>query len=266
MSQDNTYYHFGTPDFFVTSSTVQTSDLSAKLFLDINTKNIILGVYYLVEGPESVIQLFSQFAKFMESKSIDAISDFIEYEQEQFFPLVFMMYNQAINKWKGTSKAFCDLNGMDSAQLLCRCFGVYKSEILNLVYDNPKINLKEITGKLKAGGGCTSCLEDIKNLISEARQTYGIYPEHVKMSDRDKKLLIDGKTPASLLLEIEPIYTEWLRKKAISRSDFKIVKFDGIEMFAQIAPRPDREELIQDLQSEIRKKLSSPFKISSLIY
>ena len=49
--------------------------------------------------------------------------------------------------------------------LICRCFNVGKKEIRSKIR---QLNLKEVhqvTESLKAGGGCTSCLADIKQIL-----------------------------------------------------------------------------------------------------
>lgn len=61
------------------------------------------------------------------------------------------------------------LAGEDPAELVCRCFGVYRGTIEQVAGEGA--SLKEITDRTLAGGACTTCLPDIKKL------TYGLRPE-----------------------------------------------------------------------------------------
>ncbi|MGK7883792.1 MAG: Fe-S cluster assembly protein NifU [Crocosphaera sp.] len=55
----------------------------------------------------------------------------------------------------------------DEGALICRCFGVTDTRIRRIVLENDITTAEEVTNYIKAGGGCTTCLADIDDIIAE---------------------------------------------------------------------------------------------------
>lgn len=70
----------------------------------------------------------------------------------------------AIYNYKGIP---LDTHEEDEGNLICRCFGVSDTKIKRIIRENNLTTAEQVTNYVKAGGGCSSCLPDIDDLIEE---------------------------------------------------------------------------------------------------
>lgn len=86
---------------------------------------------------------------------------------------------------------------IDTENMLCRCFGVSRHEVTGLISGGAK-DLLTITNLTKAGGGCGSCLADIRPLISGKNNELDIAKVTFQNYKRD---LVANKRPYQFLKE-----------------------------------------------------------------
>ncbi len=70
----------------------------------------------------------------------------------------------AIYTYKGIP---LDNHEEDEGNLICRCFGVSDTKIKRIIRENNLTTAEQVTNYVKAGGGCSSCLPDIDDLLEE---------------------------------------------------------------------------------------------------
>ena len=70
----------------------------------------------------------------------------------------------AIYTYKGIP---LDTHEEDEGNLICRCFGVSDTKITRIIRENSLTTAEQVTNYIKAGGGCSSCLPDIDDLLYE---------------------------------------------------------------------------------------------------
>ncbi len=70
----------------------------------------------------------------------------------------------AIYNYKGIP---LDTHEEDEGNLICRCFGVTDTKIKRIIRENDLTTAEQVTNYVKAGGGCSSCLPDIDDLLYE---------------------------------------------------------------------------------------------------
>ncbi len=58
----------------------------------------------------------------------------------------------------------------DEGALVCRCFGVTDAKIRRIILENDLTTAEQVTNYVKAGGGCSSCLPDIDDILAEIVQ------------------------------------------------------------------------------------------------
>ena len=73
----------------------------------------------------------------------------------------------AIYSYKGIP---LDTHEEDEGNLICRCFGVSDTKIRRIIRENNLTTAEQVTNYVKAGGGCSSCLPDIDDLVYEVTQ------------------------------------------------------------------------------------------------
>ncbi|MBE9141509.1 Fe-S cluster assembly protein NifU [Nodosilinea sp. LEGE 07088] len=74
----------------------------------------------------------------------------------------------AIYKYRGIEVAHDDDD--DEGTLVCKCYGVTEPRIKRVIRENSLTTVEQVTNYVKAGGGCSSCLADIEDLIAEVQQ------------------------------------------------------------------------------------------------
>lgn len=57
----------------------------------------------------------------------------------------------------------------DEGELICKCFGITDARIRRVVKENNLTTAEQVTNYVKAGGGCTTCLADIDDIIAEVQ-------------------------------------------------------------------------------------------------
>jgi NifU-like protein len=58
----------------------------------------------------------------------------------------------------------------DEGELICRCFGITDTRIRRVILENDLSTAEQVTNYVKAGGGCTSCLAQIDDILYEVEQ------------------------------------------------------------------------------------------------
>ncbi|MFB6274762.1 MAG: Fe-S cluster assembly protein NifU [Halothece sp.] len=70
----------------------------------------------------------------------------------------------AIYNYKGIP---LDNHQEDEGNLICHCFGITDTKIKRIIGENNLITAEQVTNYVKAGGGCSSCLPEIDDLLAE---------------------------------------------------------------------------------------------------
>lgn len=70
----------------------------------------------------------------------------------------------AIHKYQGV---VVEEHEEEEGTLICRCFGVTDTKIKRIIRENNLTTAEQVTNYVKAGGGCSSCLPDIDDLLEE---------------------------------------------------------------------------------------------------
>lgn len=162
------FFHNEKPLFHSTKSTLE----GITLFLDFNKKDILQGLYYVSENETSWMESLEVYAKELEGKSFEELqSNYQGFTPKElsFFDLPHFLLKEALEEYRGKAPALHHIKKESEEELICRCFGIYREEILDFLKENPDLKNSDITNATKAGAGCASCLDDFQELIAEAR-------------------------------------------------------------------------------------------------
>ncbi|PIP91829.1 MAG: hypothetical protein COW01_12155 [Bdellovibrionales bacterium CG12_big_fil_rev_8_21_14_0_65_38_15] len=112
---------------------------------------------------------------------------------------VYWQLGRLLGYWQQTNVDQCQND------LICRCFGVSRSEILEHVIQNSKTSLNEIGMATKAGLGCGQCHQDIKKTVQDYCDKYSYV-----VPSKTNPL---GLNPISLLIKLDSFLTLWNEKQ-----------------------------------------------------
>ena len=155
-------YHHGVPDSFRYKENFTLDDQKLSLYLDTNSNDKILGLYFTWPGSEEIAMQFSSFCKQVEGLN------FGQYPKREFPGLhaPSLFYRNLIDIVKRGSPLFPYARGRSPLKLVCRCFGVYEEDIHELFGQGLEIkSIKDVGDHTQAGFGCGSCHKDLGAII-----------------------------------------------------------------------------------------------------
>lgn len=145
-----------------------------KLFLKINKSDRITDASFMTFGCASAVASSSALTEMIKGISLndalkitnDDIADYLDGLPKAKMHCSVMgqdALRKAINSYRG-------IQIMEKpGDVVCECFGVTDLEIINAVKENHLESAEDVTGYLKAGGGCGNCLERIEEIVEAAK-------------------------------------------------------------------------------------------------
>jgi NifU-like protein len=108
--------------------------------------------------------------------------------------------------------------------LICECFGITDRQIESAVRDHRLFTIEDITGHLKAGGGCGKCHENIQLIIDQAQgKPKAMRPAPAPLTNIQKIRLIEE----TLEREIKPALHQ-------DGGDIELVDVDGERVMVKL--------------------------------
>lgn len=249
------------PYLFSTSVSYEESsenNSKANLYIDVNKKNKIENLHYTLEGFEKWKGYFSVLSQVVQDKTLaeareiswndlsSSLEEELVLEETPFFPLPMILLNRAIDKLKG-EKYFIDLMSQEEGGILCRCFGISTGRVLDVLRTNPYSKVKDITDETMASAGCTSCLEDLEELIAEFHENEagGI------------------KVPAEVLESINTAILNWKIENGLEEFyEISIKDMTGNHLKIEIIPENKKDDIKNALEIYLNQTLDFPFYLS----
>ncbi|MEA4861676.1 MAG: Fe-S cluster assembly protein NifU [Victivallaceae bacterium] len=163
------------PDGFAEVGNVSCGD-ALKLTFKLDKDGRIVDVKFKTFGCASAIASSSALTELVKGKTLEEASkitnkDIVDYlgelpEEKKHCSVMGMEALQsAIANYRGEQVA--DDHGDDDGRVVCKCFGVTESKIRRVIRENSLTTTAEVTNYCKAGGACTSCLDDIQKILDD---------------------------------------------------------------------------------------------------
>lgn len=158
------------PDF-IDSKFEYKDEVELTLYLQLLNPQTVSGLFFEASDNFLHRDFLNRIADKAAMKKIDYLPVLIKEEargydfQGEVFPLTLMGLEKICDELTGREQQQ-DVESKDFDKLICRCFGVYESEIIEALEGAESPALKMITDETMAGGGCSSCLKDLKMLHS----------------------------------------------------------------------------------------------------
>lgn len=110
-------------------------------------------------------------------------------------------------------------------RIVCECFGITDREIERTVREHRLTSIEDVTGYLKAGGGCGKCHEDIQQIMDRVfGQPIRIQPGPTKPLTNIQKIRMIEET---LEREIKPALHQ-------DGGDIELVDVDGVRVMVRL--------------------------------
>ena len=170
MNGSNRPYHFEIPSTYQ----VKKSLSGFTLYLNINSYNIIKGLFFTGTADSPWLPAFSELCHLCEGKRLsdDFLNSIRLDSPSKWWNLPLWLLRAASREFFQTLPPHDRLTGRQAEDLICRCFGVYLSQI------HPLESLKEVTDQTQAGGGCTRCRGHIEDIVGINFSTPSLISEH----------------------------------------------------------------------------------------
>ncbi len=126
--------------------------------------------------------------------------------------------DKAIAHYRGEAARAPDGN------IVCECFGITDREIEKTIREHRLTSIEDVTGYLKAGGGCGKCHDNIQQIMDHVfGQPVSIQPQAKKMTNIQKIRLIEE----TLEREIKPALHQ-------DGGDIELVDVDGVRVMVKL--------------------------------
>ena len=151
---------------------------------------------------------------------------------------------EAISHYRGEARKEID------GEIVCECFGVTDREIERVVRENQLRSIEDVTGYIKAGGGCGNCHDSIQQIIDTVLgNTPAPVAKPKKMTNLQKIKLVEE----TLDREIKPALQQ-------DGGDIELVDMDGNTVWVKL-----RGTCSQCSASEITLKHYVEAKLKELV-
>lgn len=245
------------------------------IFLDIDQKDQLLTVR--AEGPFEVGESYYEWREsfelacsFCEGLSahealkvkfhtlLKTLSD--EKKQQTLFHPFALLLRKALTDYWGVVQATHELQGYPFHELICRCFGVYRTQLVKHILENPQVTAAELSALTQAGMGCTSCLSDLTEVIQETRERFDLVHTRLGAFEKDGSYVRPmGLTPMECLFRLEEALEIWRNQHQVT---LIITEIRGHEV--ELSGQASRAEL-KDLMSFWEQKLGGRFTATLLV-
>jgi NifU-like protein len=113
-----------------------------------------------------------------------------------------------------------------SDPVICRCYQVTRSEIVKAIQDGDLRTVEEVTDRTNAAGGCSSCYDDIREILFELQGGTQRLGRLSSLPDAQRRERVNGVLRDS----IEPLYR-------INGVQIQLLEVKGPKVFARLAGR-----------------------------
>lgn len=146
-----------------------------KLCLKINDKGVIEDARFQTFGCASAIASASALTELLKGKTVGEAEKITNQEIADYLGgLPKEKMHCSVLGQQALEKALADYRGEplqeeEQGEIVCECFGVTGRQIEKAVRENNLATIEEVTNYTKAGGGCESCHDSIREIISRVR-------------------------------------------------------------------------------------------------
>jgi NifU-like protein len=227
-----------------------------KLTLDIDSNNIIKDAKFKTFGCASAIASSSALTEMIIGKSVEEAEKITNDDIVDFLGgLPKEKIHCSVMGQEALQKAIADFKGIEIVEkegnIVCHCFDITEDEIRHAVAEHSLGSIDDVTGFLKAGGGCGQCHDEIQEIIDEVR---GDSSKQKKSSSKLTNLQKIKKIEQALEDDIKPA----LKKDG---GNIELVDVDGNKVVVRLQGAcatcvKSKETLKNHVEAKLRQKVA----------
>lgn len=244
----NNPQNFGRPAYSSSFFKWSEGEKELEVYLDIDKYDSIKEFSYHLKNLDYWLPFFSMVSEEVQGLSLDeakelSLTDLSCYEGDEedfpFYPLPIYCLHKAIDEYKGNV-----VSHSIREDLICRCFGVSKNKIETLLRQNLKYGIREISEKTQATTGCSSCLEDVEDIIFENQLSH---VGEIVSSYGGEDAFLEKINSTSLQFLKENSLNEFYKVEVLERIN--------LDVRIKITPENKKENLLVGLESYLKDNL-----------
>lgn len=253
-----TPFGFGIPDFHNAKAKIYFPEgEEVTLYVDFDKHEKISSLGFVLEGADQWMAAFSFFCEWSIGKKANEVMTHDWNEEaiikETGSPVLFLpllLLNQCWREYKGTT--YSDkIQSMNASDLLCRCFSVYRPQLLALAQKEGVKQLDVFLRETLAGQGCGTCRADIESLF---------YQNQIAMEEQALKHRPMGLLPAEFLIQIDNWINEWLeREKVQDQIQMAPILLAGDTLILRLNPKQNAVKLLPSFRDYLNSKGVPPY-------
>ncbi len=231
--------------FYNYQNTLEINQNKIQVNLDVN-KDLVLKEIQI--GTDE----YSELYELVLNRELNEILADFQIDTELFLHPFEYIIRHSIKDYLGKLETDYVYKKYDHRELICRCFGVYQSEIEDCIESKGARSPKDITDKLLAGGGCTRCVQDIQSLIS-----YLITEKQLSLKSKETPILDETQ----LIYRIDKELTKFQDMNQISRGTIVFEKYEPGKLFLKVNAKIEEIDL-----NEVEVYLTRETKVNFKVY
>lgn len=247
------------------------------LYLDINNKSRLEGMYFECSKEDPLFILFDDLANLLERRPISEISTIVsqwksshkDSFEDQFINLPEYLLEQAISDYSGTNQSLETLSSRNSGRLICRCFGVSESQIKEVINKSNEAGILDVADKLRATIGCGTCRKDVEQLIlttkNEKLSSISENSLNLKFDSNGERIRPMGLSPAEFVLKIDSLKSSWMREQELINYKIEIDSISGHTLYLKVTPNDNAQYILDTFKEYVEDKLKLTLCFNRLI-
>ncbi|WP_417336664.1 (2Fe-2S)-binding protein [Halobacteriovorax marinus] len=238
------------------------------IFLDINNKSRLEGMFFECPSDHIYFPYFNSLAEKLERCPLNKVEEKLTQwlgEHESFFKTQFLnlpnfLLMRAFSEYTGADFNIESLAGDVSDKLICRCFGVFESQIRDYVLANESASVLDIADNLKATIGCGSCMDDVGEVLLRVKNQGSLASGESRLDSEfnsdGTRIMPMGLNPSDFVLKIDELKRMWIKEQELQRYQLEIVGIKGHNIFFNIEPQDNRDYILQTFKEYVESKLN----------
>jgi NifU-like protein len=212
-----------------------------KLYLKLDENERVVAASFKVFGSPGAIASSSALTEMIKGKHIDEAARVTADEIRKYLGgLPPEKMHACILSMEALEAAYAryrgiDLDAEDAEFKVCRCYGISEQKIERAIRDHDLTQLAQITQYTRAGAGCNSCHDDVKQILARVRDDMAPPPAPAKAAAAAPRAQTGNLSNLQKMQMIQEVLDREVRPGlAMDGGDMELVDVQGNKVFVEL--------------------------------